>query len=288
MTVDSMAAVKGFDDFYPYGMIMENRSANNGVPDTRYKFTSKERDVETGLDYFGARSYDARIGRWTTIDPMQGNYPGWSGYAYANENPIITRDPNGKWPERIHNQLIEAAFKGDDNDIKNYKIASRWTDDPALGHQTASMSFMHAMRFYKLSEEESADNINNYLNNPFPEVKKVGIDEFGIKLHAIMDMTSPSHEGIQKWGKPTWIFTETGECIEAPDYMAMVGHWGKEQLISTPRFNAAVRLMKLFETDYKNGNKIDIDSYSKSFQQYLHAEENSYWERQRENIGDGR
>ncbi|MBA4312024.1 MAG: hypothetical protein C0417_05290 [Chlorobiaceae bacterium] len=48
MTVDAGGNVTSYDDYYPYGMVMEGRSGNFGQGDTRYKFTSKERNVETG------------------------------------------------------------------------------------------------------------------------------------------------------------------------------------------------------------------------------------------------
>jgi hypothetical protein len=35
-----------------------------------YKFTGKERDTETGLDYFGARYYSQNIGRFASVDPI--------------------------------------------------------------------------------------------------------------------------------------------------------------------------------------------------------------------------
>ena len=49
--------VVAYDDYYPFGMQMETRCQNVGNSDARYKFTGKERDVETGYDYFGARYY---------------------------------------------------------------------------------------------------------------------------------------------------------------------------------------------------------------------------------------
>ncbi len=58
MTVDQSGNVTSYNDYYPFGMIMEGRSGNFGEADARYKFVSKERDVETGYDYFGARYYD--------------------------------------------------------------------------------------------------------------------------------------------------------------------------------------------------------------------------------------
>ncbi|MBN9617470.1 MAG: hypothetical protein BGO25_08230 [Acidobacteriales bacterium 59-55] len=36
-----------------------------------YKFTGKERDTESGLDYFGARYYSSSMGRFMSPDPLQ-------------------------------------------------------------------------------------------------------------------------------------------------------------------------------------------------------------------------
>ncbi|MBW7843480.1 MAG: hypothetical protein H3C40_12215 [Ignavibacterium sp.] len=47
----------------PWGIILNGRSTKAAYTNAKYKFTSKERDVETGYDYFGARYYDSRIGR---------------------------------------------------------------------------------------------------------------------------------------------------------------------------------------------------------------------------------
>lgn len=76
-------------------MIMEGKSGVSGSPDTRYKFTEKERDAETGYDYFGARYYDARIGRWLALDPLAEKYRAWTLFAYTLDNPINRVDPNG-------------------------------------------------------------------------------------------------------------------------------------------------------------------------------------------------
>lgn len=67
----------------------------------RFGFNGKENDDEwngqTGSTYdFGARLYDARIGRWMACDPLARKYPSLSAYHFANNSPIITIDPNGK------------------------------------------------------------------------------------------------------------------------------------------------------------------------------------------------
>lgn len=74
-------------------------SAVNGQPK---RFTAKERDAETGLDYFGARYYRGSAARFTTVDPHLDQPRGlvqpqsWNRYAYANNNPLRYVDPDGR------------------------------------------------------------------------------------------------------------------------------------------------------------------------------------------------
>jgi len=44
---------------------------------------------------FGARMYDARLGRWLSVDPLQAKYPGLSPYNFASNTPISGIDLNG-------------------------------------------------------------------------------------------------------------------------------------------------------------------------------------------------
>src|ERR1700722_5568364 len=66
-----------------------------------YRFTSKERDSETGLDFFGARYFSSAQGRFTSVDPHNDGAQivdpqSWNGYAYAGNNPLRFRDPDGR------------------------------------------------------------------------------------------------------------------------------------------------------------------------------------------------
>jgi RHS repeat-associated protein len=66
------------------------------------KFTSKERDIETGLDYFLARYYSATQGRFTSADPIFISRrrlldpQAINLYAYVRNNPLAYFDPNGE------------------------------------------------------------------------------------------------------------------------------------------------------------------------------------------------
>ncbi|HNV95539.1 MAG TPA: RHS repeat-associated core domain-containing protein [Bacteroidales bacterium] len=60
-----------------------------------YKFTGKERDEETGYDYFGARYYDSDLSQWLSVDPMSDKHPDLSPYNYCTWNPVRFIDPLG-------------------------------------------------------------------------------------------------------------------------------------------------------------------------------------------------
>ena len=67
-----------------------------GIPE----FTGKERDSETGLDYFGARYFSGAQGRFTSPDiPLLDQDPSdpqsWNLYSYVRNNPLIFTDPTG-------------------------------------------------------------------------------------------------------------------------------------------------------------------------------------------------
>ena len=76
-------------------MIVNQRPMNY---DERYTFTGKERDRETGYDYYGAR-YWWLGGTWLSVDPLADKYPNISPYAYCAWNPIKYTDPDGRGPK---------------------------------------------------------------------------------------------------------------------------------------------------------------------------------------------
>ncbi|MCQ2276709.1 MAG: RHS repeat-associated core domain-containing protein [Bacteroidales bacterium] len=61
-----------------------------------YAFSAKERDVETGLSYFGARYYSSDLSIWMSVDPMSDKYPSLSPYVYCADNPVRLVDPDGE------------------------------------------------------------------------------------------------------------------------------------------------------------------------------------------------
>lgn len=68
---------------------------------TEQLFTGKERDTESGNDYFSARYYSSSMGRFMSPDPIIQNElrminpQRWNKYAYVINNPLILTDPTG-------------------------------------------------------------------------------------------------------------------------------------------------------------------------------------------------
>ena len=69
-----------------------------------HAFSSKERDVETGLSYFGARYYSSELSIWMSVDPMVDKYPSTSPYSYCRNNPVILYDPNGMFDDWVEDK----------------------------------------------------------------------------------------------------------------------------------------------------------------------------------------
>jgi RHS repeat-associated protein len=97
MVVSSSGAIENESEFYPFGAELQfSASADN-----HYKFTGKERDAESGLDYFGARNYSSTLGRWISADPTLGSAHGanpqtWNRYSYTLNSPLSNFDPDGR------------------------------------------------------------------------------------------------------------------------------------------------------------------------------------------------
>ena len=79
------------------------RTSQFGATDNvSQRFTGKERDGESGIDYFKARYFGSALGRFTSPDPLGANLirvlnpQWWNKYAYVANNPLAFTDLDGK------------------------------------------------------------------------------------------------------------------------------------------------------------------------------------------------
>jgi len=93
-------------EYYPFGMSISKNFTT--TPANKFKYNGKLRRSRNPdpsgeeqempgrwLDY-GARFYDAQLGRWHSVDPLAEKYHPISPYAYVANNPIKYIDPDGR------------------------------------------------------------------------------------------------------------------------------------------------------------------------------------------------
>lgn len=89
LVLDKTGNVVNREEYTPYGETSFGSFARK-----RYRFTGKERDEESGLNYHGARYYASWFGRWTSCDPAW-MVDGTNLYQYSRSNPLNLIDLKG-------------------------------------------------------------------------------------------------------------------------------------------------------------------------------------------------
>jgi len=135
VVIDEAGDPRSASTTLPYGTVESEVLADPGFR-AFYRFTGKERDEKTGLDYFGARYYASALGRWLGPDPLMREAPhkdAFGGttrgnhYAYGVASPIRIVDPSGM--EGVVSEEAMRMFQLLDSDqqaaIRNLPI-ERW------------------------------------------------------------------------------------------------------------------------------------------------------------------
>src|SRR6266404_4411075 len=127
-------------DYAPFGEELFNglRTTAMGyaaADSTRQKFTHKERDIETGLDYFLARYYSSTQGRFTSPDSVCGcikNPQTQNLYAYVHNNPLNLLDPTGHSAETLNKDQDQRDRDKKDEKRKRNEARQRQDDINSL------------------------------------------------------------------------------------------------------------------------------------------------------------
>ena len=99
-TAQETSEVTQENHYTPFGFSMEGTWSNTpSVTDSKYQYNGKELNDDFGLGLmdYGARMYDAAIGRWNGVDAMADAYRALTPYNYTMNNPMRFIDPNGMY-----------------------------------------------------------------------------------------------------------------------------------------------------------------------------------------------
>ncbi|SHI36498.1 DUF6443 domain-containing protein [Bacteroides stercorirosoris] len=166
--------VEETNHYYPFGGVFA--SSQNVQP---YKYNGKELDTKKGLNWYdyGARHYDATLGRFTTTDRFAEKYYSISPYQYGANNPIGNIDINGdsivvlNHGEGMHmamliqnndNKWQYFSVNGDNVYISGKFFGGRKSDDIAVGEFNSPQDFFESSYNSAGNGNEDANSINGY------------------------------------------------------------------------------------------------------------------------------
>jgi RHS repeat-associated protein len=101
----------------------------DGMPGHRFQYNGKEKEETFGLEWadYGARMYDAQLGRWHAVDPLADKYNFITPYHYTANNPVLFVDYDGRdygidWDNNTI--TIKAHFYTEDKDSYHEALSS--------------------------------------------------------------------------------------------------------------------------------------------------------------------
>ncbi|MEL6658349.1 MAG: RHS repeat-associated core domain-containing protein [Bacteroidota bacterium] len=111
------AYIRSSQDYYPFGLRMQDRQFEWQFDNYRFGFNGKEGDkddewgAQTHYDY-GFRIYNPSIARFLSVDPLAPDYPWYTPYQFAGNMPIWAIDVDGLEPEITSGKKNEKTIDG--------------------------------------------------------------------------------------------------------------------------------------------------------------------------------
>mgnify|MGYP001817405351 FL=1 len=193
------------NNYYPFGLKHKGyNNVVNGVENNYMTFNGKEHEKSLDLNWhdFGARNYDAALGRWMNIDPMADKMRNNSPYNYAFNNPILFVDPEGEFPIIIHVRSFAPyknfgpgmAWKGDNRGFSRDPYAS------SRMHQVTNLETDTGAFENRRFGAESSSSYGAYAYSDVT-LRNEGSSPYNIRTHMFGD-NDALIPGID-WGGPT-------------------------------------------------------------------------------------
>ena len=180
VVIDQNGTVEETNHYYPFGGVFAN--STNVQP---YKYNGKELDTKKGLNWYdyGARHYDAAVGRFHTQDRFAEKYYPMSPYQYGANNPVNCIDVNGDSiiinKENI-NAFISAIYNGVENANFVMKFNNGVLDPNSFKQQAINSSDFFLKDLYEIATNDKMVEISFSDKNTYQINGKKISEPFGI------------------------------------------------------------------------------------------------------------
>lgn len=186
---NSAAGVVSRHDYMPFGdeigAGVGGRTVGMGfgvAEGLRKKFTSHERDTETGLDYMQARYFRSTHGRFTSADSVAGsiaNPQTMNLYAYVANNPLRYTDPTGHMLSDIgvyqtpNPEVDRRVARAEDQGVKNWVAGQQSSEPNPVATQSTSLAESEVPRCHMCFGQIPTTVVVDQMNNPAARVRPV-------------------------------------------------------------------------------------------------------------------
>ena len=161
VVISQSDAVEEVNHYYPFGGMFASSASVQP-----YKYNGKELDMKKGLNWYdyGARHYDAALGRFTTVDPSSESYYNSSPYAYCLDNPENIVDPIGCDTVPV-------------NEIWDYDLMDFRTNGQGIIDEKYVPVMIDGVDKYHLHEILTGENKGNFL-----AIEQLGTDKYNVRM----------------------------------------------------------------------------------------------------------
>jgi RHS repeat-associated protein len=166
-TTTGLAQLVQTNDYYPFGL----KQFKTGVVNSDNKYLYNGKELQAGMDWYdyGARMYDAQIGRWMVVDPKADKFYDWSPYNYALNDPIRLIDPDGKETKQSNYTIHQKISTNPSNKAIQVTInqSIKATDAIKYSVTSAILNYQYGSNTEKYNKQDNyktAEAIFNRIN----------------------------------------------------------------------------------------------------------------------------